>query len=105
MNAGIGFLYINPTAEAQGPIEIEEEDFDFQRNIFTLPIGGGLRMDISENITVSTYINLYLLTGDYLDGLSLSGNPSIDDYLFTGGIMVTYHQSKDAGQRYNLSAL
>jgi hypothetical protein len=105
LNAGIGFLHINPVAEAEGPIVIVEEDFNFQTNIFTVPIGGGLRMDVSENITISGYVHFYLLAGDYLDGLSVSGNPGIDDYLFIGGLMATYHPSKDAGQRYNLSSL
>lgn len=102
---GVGFLYVNPEPQAEGPIEIMEEDLEFKNNIFTLPIGGGLRMDISENFTISGYINFYLSAGDYLDGLSFSGNPNIDDYLFTGGITLTYHVSKGASKRYNLSSL
>ena len=105
LNAGVGFLYVNPIAETNGEIPIVEADLDFKSNILTIPIGGGLRMDVSENITISGYIHFYVLAGDYLDGLSVSGNPTIDDYLFIGGFMATYHASKDAGQRYNLSSL
>jgi len=105
LNAGLGFLYVDPIPEAEGPIFIEEEDLEFQNNILSFPIGGGLRMDISENVMISGYINFYVLAGDYLDGLSISGNPTINDYLFTGGLAVTYHVSKGINRKYNLSSL
>jgi len=102
VSLGFSLVVVNSDTMAEGRILLLPEDDNPAKARFMLPVGLGLRYYLSEKITLSGQFDTYFFAGDYLDGISKSGNPEGDDLLFTGGISLGYRLSESAGKRYNL---
>lgn len=102
LSLGFSFVVINSSPSAEGRILLLPEDDNPPKGRFMLPVGFGLRYYLSEQITLSGQFDTYLLAGDYLDGISKSGNPDGNDLLFTGGISLAYRLGTSASKEYNL---
>ena len=53
-------------------------------------IGGGLNLDLSRKWLLGGEVGLRTTFDDYVDGVSLSGNPKFYDVFFTGSINLSY---------------
>jgi hypothetical protein len=66
----------------------EEEDKD---NFLIIPIGGGIRFDVTQWTTLAAEAGWRYAQSDYLDGVSINGNPDKNDwYFFMGFTLSTY---------------
>lgn len=77
---GAGITLVNPKAEfyGNGPNPFPEKDL--KKQIYTTPVGFGLRADVYERISVSGSVGWRPAYSDYLDGVSLTGNPNNPDW-------------------------
>jgi len=61
------------------------------RQQFLIPtMGFGLRADISESLVIGAEFGLRPMFSDYLDGVSLNGNPEKKDWYYLGGVTLSY---------------
>ncbi len=68
-----------------------------QHRTFAIPFGGGLRIDLNKRHAFDFRIGVKPTFTDYLDGISLSGNPESNDwYLIAGFRFVTRLGDKDS---------
>lgn len=65
----------------------------------SMPMGGGLRFRISNRATFDLEAYTRLVASDYLDGVSLSGNPEQNDWFFTAMAAFHYAVSKGKSQK------
>jgi len=89
---GLGFAFINPkpqfpqlgSPDSQSP-ELRDLRAGYSKVHLAVPLGGGLRYDINRKWMIGAEIAGRLPFTDYLDGVSISGNPDkIDWYWFYG---------------------
>ncbi|MDO8366155.1 MAG: DUF6089 family protein [Saprospiraceae bacterium] len=65
------------------------------RQQFLIPIMGmGVRTDINENLVLGAEIGMRPMLSDYLDGVSVNGNPGRKDWYYFGGATLSYILSK-----------
>jgi outer membrane protein OmpA-like peptidoglycan-associated protein len=57
---------------------------------FSVPMGLGLKVDINKQWGMSVEFGMRPVFNDYLDGLSLAGNPDKNDWYSVGGVTVSY---------------
>jgi len=55
-----------------------------------LPMGGGIRLDLSKNTSLGVELGVRKTFTDHLDGVAESGNPDKDDWYVLGGLSLTY---------------
>ena len=55
-----------------------------------VPLGGGIKFDISNTISVALDMGVRISFSDYLDGISESANPTENDSYLLGGINLLY---------------
>lgn len=76
-------LWTNVPVSKQGSADVDQRNGS--EGGFQLPIGGGLRFNLSDNIYLDAFYSARVPLGDYLDGISLAGNPDKNDaYQFCG---------------------
>lgn len=90
--AGLGFAYmsLNPDFSGNTSSSLRDEiaaDLRESSNRLNLvvPIGLGLKIDLSKTYSFALESGLRLTFTDYIDGISMAASPDADDvYLFTG---------------------
>lgn len=60
------------------------------KTAFVLPLGVGLKFDITNRVTLGLEFGARLAFSDYLDGISYAGSPENDDVYFLGGLDFYY---------------
>ncbi|WP_367390717.1 DUF6089 family protein [Lewinella sp. LCG006] len=94
VGAGLTFFehstrYGNPGIDGFPP-KIQA-DIDAQESpAFVLPMGGGLRFDLSKHTSLGLEVGARKTFTDQLDGVSNSGRSDTDDWYVTGGVTVSY---------------
>ena len=89
---GIGTVFTNPKtvygSDDNDYIQIQADDqnTDFSKVHFSVPIGLGLRIDLSRKLYLGLEWGERLTFTDYIDGVSLSGDPDDNDVYVMGGI-------------------
>ena len=58
-------------------------------NFVVVPIGGGIRYDVSQYFMVSVELGKRAVFSDYLDGISVNGNSSTNDWYMIGGLFLS----------------
>ncbi|MCB0569815.1 MAG: OmpA family protein [Phaeodactylibacter sp.] len=58
---------------------------------FVLPLGLGLRFNLSEQWRLGLELGARATFTDYIDGISAAANPEKNDWYTTGSLVVTYH--------------
>ena len=53
-------------------------------------MGAGLKFQIAEQFAISSEWGARKTFGDYIDGISVNGNPKSGDWYTFGGITLTY---------------
>ena len=89
---GLGMAFINPTtdysrSEVDGVAEDQSKDASNAQVI--IPLGLGVKYDISEKINVGVELGMRPSTTDYLDGVSVAGNPDRNDWFHFFGLTVS----------------
>lgn len=100
---GFGATFTDRTTDyssIMGDTEMEEKaarDISNSRdNHFTMPIGVGLRADLSERLLFSVEFGMRPVFNDYLDGVSETANPEKGDWYSIGSTTLSYRiQGKD----------
>ena len=103
---GGGIVNIDPTPDfsrARGDGFLEktraDKNSDFDRTLYTVPVGGGVRIDISKRSSLGVEVGVRPAFSDYLDGVSISGNPAEDDWYAFGGLAYTVQIGKQDTDR------
>lgn len=93
---GGGILMIDPSPDfsnAPGDVFLErareDKNAGFDKSLYVVPVGGGVRLDISKRSSLGVEVGIRPAFSDYLDGISLSGNPNEDDWYAFGGLSYT----------------
>jgi len=98
--AGIGVAFWDPTtdynigADGAAPFGTSiaridaDRDSDFGTTAFTIPIGAGVKYDITEKIIGGLEFGIRIPFTDYLDGVSIAANPDRDDWYWFAGATV-----------------
>lgn len=90
---GLGFVNATPDVTTANGKELTAAENDASSLHFMIPIGGGLKFDLTESLTLAADVSLRPTFSDYLDGLSESGNPNENDWYALGGLTLTYRLS------------
>ena len=86
---GIGAAFVDPKTEYGGKLgQIEQEDInaDYGGTRFALPVGFGLRIDLSRKVYLGLEWGERFTFNDYLDGVENSGDSEDNDVYVTGGL-------------------
>lgn len=86
----IGAGIVNSSVDVDEKIVRTQEELDAGDLHFSLPIGLGLKADLTERITLAGDVSFRATFSDYLDGFSESTNPDENDWYFLGGLTLTY---------------
>lgn len=87
---GVGAAYLQPktlfpSTSTEWPGASEDQNVTLNRVTMVLPMGGGLRYDLSPKVTLGLEAGLRMTFSDYVDGVSKAANPGNNDwYVFTG---------------------
>ncbi len=77
-------------------IEADKENLGRQTT-YSIPFGGGLRIDLGKRHALDLRVGVKPTFTDYLDGVSMSGNPESNDWYLIGGMrFVTRLGDKDS---------
>ena len=87
--AGVGYAFSRPTTlykeGGNNQAAIDKDKAVDQLGSVALPIGGGIKIDLNENLVLNLETGLRFTFNDHLDGVSFSGNSKRKDtYLFAG---------------------
>ncbi|MGH1437736.1 MAG: DUF6089 family protein [Lewinella sp.] len=94
VGAGLAFFehttrYGNPGVDGFPP-KIQA-DLDAEESpAFVLPVGGGVRFDLSKHTSVGLELGARKTFTDQLDGVSNSGKSDTDDWYLAGGLTISY---------------
>ena len=91
--SGLGLSRINasPSFESNsenGFMKKIEEDLNHESSVdLVVPIGGGIKMNVSSSFDLSLDVGARLNFNDYVDGISVSANPEFNDWYWFGGLI------------------
>jgi len=81
---------VNSDVDVSDNVPLTSEELDAGSLLFNIPVGVGVKADLSERLTLGVEGSLRLVFSDYLDGISESANPDKNDAFFTLGVSLTY---------------
>ncbi len=96
--AGAGMSVVNPknNFEQMRPSEnLDKDRLGTYSNVhFAMPLGGGLRFDLSRRTYVNLEGGLRLHFSDYIDGIKFAGNPDNNDVTWFAGVALGFRFSE-----------
>ena len=90
--AGLGFAFIDPDTDySRSNVNGVEEDMmvDASNAQITIPVGAGVKLDLSEKTNIGFELGVRPTFTDYLEGVSLAGNPNKNDWYLFGGLVLS----------------
>ena len=95
---GLGYSFFNATTTRGNStpvqlVELYDKDVAEKENnksAFAIPIGFGLRYGVTPKVKIGAEVGFHAVFTDYLDGISLSGNPNRNDSWLSFGVGVDY---------------
>jgi len=60
------------------------------QNALIVPVGAGMKFDITSYVTIALELGGRICFSDYLDGISAAAGPNSDDVYFVGGLHLYY---------------
>ena len=69
-------------------------------NFVILPIGGGLRFDLNQYCILSVEFGKRMVFSDYLDGISINGDSTTNDWYAFGGLMISILLNAQTDRRF-----
>ena len=109
---GFGWAHSNPKVnwnDANGNEEIDPDKAALDKKAKTnklhvvIPIGFGVRFRLKDHSTFMLEAALRPTFSDYLDGISLAGNPDKNDWFFTAQIGVNYPFGKNKARNKDIA--
>lgn len=110
---GMSVVYSHPTVDWNlsedvnpvVPLDRIQEDIKGNTTRFNMafPFGGGVRVALNAQVTLGFETFVRPVFTDYLDGVSQAGNPSGNDWFFTGGLSFSYSFGREKSK--NIIAL
>lgn len=91
----LGAGIINSNVSIDDNIVRTQEELDAGNLHFALPIGLGLKADLTERVTLAGEFSFRATFSDYLDGFSESANPDENDWYWLAGLTLTYRLGED----------
>jgi len=85
---GVGMIFFQPEVSQAGVPDPEGTDFSTFN--LSIPLGAGFKIGLDERITIAVEAGSRTAFTDYLDGISLLGNPDRNDWYFVGNVMISY---------------
>ncbi|MEZ5042679.1 MAG: DUF6089 family protein [Saprospiraceae bacterium] len=104
LTGGIGLAYFNPKTifnsvnSSMAELVAKDQAKDVSTFRLVIPVGAGLKIDLTDQWVLGFEYGLRVTFSDYLDGVSYAGNPHKNDWYGIGGLNLTYrlHQKKTA---------
>jgi hypothetical protein len=104
--AGLGVTIIKPKpdfTDSKGSDSYKtkilmDQNAQYSNMRFTIPMGVGVKFDLSELWNIGLELGARTPFTDYLDGVSEAGNPDRKDWYFFSGITV-FHRMKESMKR------
>ena len=94
---GLGITFANAEAEYYGPADQLNENLKvplpeegLSDRFLLVPVGAGIRADISEAFALGLEGGLRPVFSDDLDGVRYNGNPNSGDWYYFGGITASF---------------
>lgn len=94
---GIGRTFVSTRAEYYGPPERRDEfvkvpfpEPGLPTQFMMVPIGGGLKLDLFERVTIGGEIGWRPVFSDAIDGIKQNANPGSGDWYYFGGVTVSF---------------
>ncbi|MBC7777088.1 MAG: hypothetical protein H7246_16770, partial [Phycisphaerae bacterium] len=95
---GVGLVYISPKndwnkANNYGGISLDRIHADLiaaKKSAVTIPMGAGIRFRANNQFTLGLEGFLQYALSDYLDGVSIAGNPAKNDWFYTAQVTMSY---------------
>jgi outer membrane protein OmpA-like peptidoglycan-associated protein len=91
---GVGAGFFDPKVEAselRPGSEIEKDiNADYSNTHFAIPLGAGLRFDITRKVNLGLELGWRVTFSDYLDGIKLAGDPDDNDIYMMGGLALGF---------------
>lgn len=91
-------IFVMPDEKFAHLIKEDQEKAKSMMFIPSVCVGGGAHFDLGPRVVLSGEVTAHLSKSDYLDGISKAGNPKTYDWLFTGGITLSFrlgHSDRD----------
>jgi OmpA-OmpF porin, OOP family len=85
VSGGFGVTFCNPKVEGLAA-NAPDRNADIPKTLLTIPLGIGLRFDMTEEWALSFQGSFFITSTDYLDGISIAGTPGNNDYFFFYGL-------------------
>jgi len=103
VSLGIGSAFFQPKndwndANEQGGTTadlIQKDIIEAKNATLSIPMGLGIRVRAGNRITLGLEGILRFTTSDYLDGISLAGDPATNDWFYTAQLVASYAFGKD----------
>ena len=99
--AGLGSVYTNPTPTTQPnavapPLAnlLKDDAAQTKPLALAIPVGVGVKLNVSKQMTVGAELGYRFTSSDYLDGFSKAGNPNQRDGYWVMSIMASYRFGK-----------
>lgn len=91
---GIAGFFFEPTPlfgnGTETPLVAQDRAGDYVQTGWSIPLGGGVRYDLSRRTTLSAEFMMRVPFTDYIDGISASANPDARDWYMTAGLNLAF---------------
>jgi outer membrane protein OmpA-like peptidoglycan-associated protein len=94
--AGVAYEFINVDpdySKATGSYVAlslnDKVEIDANNSNFNIPMGAGVRFDFNEKVGLDFELGINRASSDFIDGVSMSGNPDNNDWYFAGGVRLS----------------
>ncbi len=94
---GLGLTFGDAEVDTNGSNSARFPEADDTSSFIVFPVTLGIRFDITESLIMSGEFGLRATLSDYLDGISVNGNPDANDHYFLAGVSVLYLINADYG--------
>jgi len=101
IGAGIAAAFGEADILAPNNDKVRYPEADDSSTFIVFPITLGMRFDLTEYLIMTGEFGLRATLTDYLDGVSVTGNPDANDHYFLGGISILYLIDAEYGASYS----
>lgn len=95
--AGVGAVIFNPETDfSRNTIRqldskiADDKAADYSQVKLMIPVGAGLKYDLSSRVQLAGEVGFRTAFSDYLDGVSLAANPDKNDWYIFGGLSLAF---------------
>lgn len=101
VSVGLGATFSNVKLNVPPDDRFKFPEPDAKKTFIVVPISVGMRFDINEDFLISAEFGTRCTFSDYIDGVSINGNPKKDDWYFFTGLSFVYVIEEIVGSKGN----